>query len=277
LPKASISRGTALVTGASGGIGLELARGLARRGYDVVLVARSAERLAEHAHNFEQQHGVRAVPIALDLATPDAPPKLLGALAERRLEIDVLVNNAGFGTFGLFRDTPLDVELQELQLNVITLTALSKLLLPPMLAKRSGRILNVASTAAFQPGPYMAVYYASKAYVLSFSEALAEEQRGTGVTVTCLCPGATATEFFGRAGATNSGLIAGKNLPSAASVAESGIRAMERGRALAIPGLANAALPVLMRLVPRGLVTRMVARVQAPRAAGRGKAPVSAP
>ena len=147
------------------------------------------------------------------------------------------MNNAGFATFGRFAEIALERELEELALNVVTLTALTKLLLPPMLGARRGRILNVASVAAFVPGPYMAVYYATKAYVLSFSEALAVELRGTGVTVTCLCPGATASGFQERAEMTESPLVRGKKLPSAAAVAEFGIRAMERGTAVAIPGL----------------------------------------
>jgi short-subunit dehydrogenase len=261
-----MSRGAALVTGASGGIGLGLARVLAREGYDVALVARSAERLSDHARSFERDYGVRAVPIALDLATAEAPQRVVRALAEHELAIDVLVNNAGFATFGLFRDTPLDAELEELQLNVVTLTALTKLLLPPMLAKRAGRILNVASTAAFLPGPYMAVYFATKAYVLSFSEALAEELRASGVTVTCLCPGATASGFQARADMADSGMVAGRRLPDAASVAAYGIAAMHRGKILAIPGLENKALPWLTRLLPRRLAPRIVANLQAPRA-----------
>ena len=264
-----MARGTALVTGASGGIGLELARVLAREGYDVVLVARNAEHLNEYAHSFERDYHVRAVPLALDLATADAPQRVVEALAEHGLVIDVLVNNAGFATFGLFAETPLEAELEELQLNVVTLTALTKLLLRPMLARHAGRILNVASTAAFLPGPYMAVYYATKAYVLSFSEALAHELRGSGVTVTCLCPGATASGFVARANMEQSGLVAGRRLPDAASVAAYGIAAMHRGTTLAIPGLANKALPWLIRIVPRGLAPRIVARVQAPRARRR--------
>lgn len=257
-------RGVALVTGASGGIGFEIARVLARERYDLVLVARSAEQLEEHARAFEREHGIRALPVALDLARADAPERVVAILAEHNLTVDVLVNNAGFATYGRFAETPLEAERGEIQLNVVALTALCKLLLPPMLARRRGNILNVASTAAFVPGPYMAVYYATKAYVLSLSEALAEELRGTGVRVTALCPGATASGFQERAGITEVPFYGSRKLPDAASVAAYGVKAMHRGVALAIPGVDNRALPALLRVVPRRIVPRLVAKLQDP-------------
>jgi short-subunit dehydrogenase len=186
---------TALITGASGGIGLDLARLFAEGGYDVVLVARTESKLKELATELASKHGVSARAVAADLADPAAPAQLMERLKAEGVQVDVLVNNAGYGGYGTFAETELDAELKMIQLNISALTALSKAVLPGMLARKSGRILNVASTAAFQPGPLMAVYYATKAYVLSFSEALANETKGTGVTVTCLCPGPTKTGF----------------------------------------------------------------------------------
>ena len=179
---------TALVTGASSGIGLELATLLAKDRHDLVLVARGRERLDGVARGLTEEFGVAATVLPADLTDPSAPIDIALALAERKLAIDILVNNAGFGVYGFFAQTPLEKELAMIQVNITALTHLTKLLLPGMLERRRGRILNVASTAAFQPGPLMAVYYATKAYVLSFSEALANETAGTGVTVTALCP-----------------------------------------------------------------------------------------
>ena len=161
----------------------------------MVLVARSADRLASLASELSRAHGVNATVLAQDLSAPDAVEVIAGELAARQLTIDILVNNAGFGAYGPFATTPADEEARMLQVNVVALTMLTKRLLPAMIERRHGRVLNVASTAAFQPGPLMAVYYASKAYVLSLSEALSNETSGTGVTVTCLCPGPTETGF----------------------------------------------------------------------------------
>ncbi|MEA2565364.1 MAG: uncharacterized protein QOD49_541, partial [Actinomycetota bacterium] len=185
----------ALVTGASGGIGEELARILARHGYDLVLVARSADKLAALAERLELDHGIQVRAIAKDLARPDAAAEIHEWLAAEGLTVDVLVNNAGMGLLGKFAEIGIEGDVEMLRLNVEAPTLLTRLLLPSMLERGSGRILNLASTAGFQPGPLMAVYYATKAYVLSFSEALANEVAGTGVTVTALCPGPTETGF----------------------------------------------------------------------------------
>ena len=190
---------TALVTGASSGIGLELATLLAKNRHGVVLVARGKDRLDGIARGLTEEFGVAATVLPADLADPAAPLDVFLTLAERKVAIDVLVNDAGFGVYGFFADTPLEKELAMIQVNVTALTHLTKLFLPGMLERRRGRILNVASTAAFQPGPLMAVYYATKAYVLSFSEALGNETAGSGVTVTALCPGPTLTHFQRRA------------------------------------------------------------------------------
>jgi short-subunit dehydrogenase len=257
-PTKGEERQTALITGASGGIGLELARRFAAGGYDLVLVARNVTRLEALAGELRRQ-GVTARVLAKDLAAPAASEEVCRELAEAGIAIDVLVNNAGFGTFGPFVETPLDQELEELQLNVVTLTHLTKKLLPAMVAHRRGGVLNVASTAAFQPGPLMAVYYATKAYVVSFSEALAEELRGTGVTVTALCPGPTATGFQQR-----SGMVISKLLPvaDAAAVARDGYEGFRAGKRLVIPGLLNKVGVQSLRVSPRALVTRLVRKMQ---------------
>src|SRR5438128_1555599 len=185
----------ALITGASSGIGLELAKLFARDEHDVVLVARRADKLKQLAAQLGSAHNIRATVIPADLADPAAPEEIFRALRAADVELDVLVNNAGFGVTGPFLATDAAAELRMIQVNVTALTHLTKLFLPGMLGRGAGRVLNVASTAGFQPGPLMAVYYATKAYVISFSDALAEELRGTGVTVTCLCPGPTKTGF----------------------------------------------------------------------------------
>jgi short-subunit dehydrogenase len=245
----------ALITGASAGIGLELAREFARHGYDLVLVARSRARLEELAVELKP---TRVTVVAKDLNLPGAPAEILREIPA----VDVLVNNAGYGGFGKFADTPLAGELGMIQVNVSTLVALTKLYLPGMITAKSGRIMNVASTAAFQPGPLMAIYYATKAFVLSFSEAISNELEGTGVTVTALCPGPTATEFQQSAKMENSGLVKGKKMMDARTVAEVGYRALMAGKPLVIPGLMNKLLAQSIRVSPRWMVTKIVRSMQ---------------
>ena len=198
---------TVLVTGASSGIGLELARCFAADGCRLVLVARKGNALEALATDLRKAHKIQAQVITADLAHPEAPTRLLAHLQSAGLKVDVLVNNAAFGAQGKFVELPLGRQLEMLQVNITSLTHLTGLLLPGMVERRRGGILNVASTAAFQPGPGMAVYYATKAYVLSFSEALAEELAGTGVTVTAVCPGPTATNFGAAANMRTLGLV----------------------------------------------------------------------
>src|SRR6267142_116749 len=235
---------TALITGASFGIGLEFARIFAREGYNLVLVARSADKLRQLASELEKAHGTRSLILAVDLTEPGAPAYVLDQTTRADIQVDVLVNNAGFGQYGLFVENDLEECLRQIQLNVTTLTHLTRLYLPMMIERartkqETGCILNVASTAAFQPGPLMAVYFATKAYVLHFSEALANELDGSGVTVTALCPGATATEFQAGAAMENSKLVHGKKLPTSARVAAFGVKAMQRGDVVAVPGFSN--------------------------------------
>jgi uncharacterized protein len=246
---------TVLITGASGGIGYELARLFARDHHNLVLVARSGDRLAHHAVDLQTRFGVGVKTIACDLATPPAPQFLLDQLGREGIAIDILINNAGFGAFGPFAEMPEPEVLGQIQLNITALTQLTQLFLPAMIARRSGRIMNVASTAAFQPGPLMAVYYATKAYVLSFSEALANELRGSGVTITCFCPGPTHTGFAKRAGNDKSRLFQQLGATSAEKVALDGYRAVMEGRSLAISGWQNWLAAESVRFAPRKLVT----------------------
>jgi short-subunit dehydrogenase len=224
----------------------------------VVLVARRAEVLQQVAEDLEQRHKVKMLVIAEDLTDPDAPARIMTHLTNLGLEPEILVNNAGSGAYGRFLDTDMDVELSSIQLNVAALTHLTKLIVPGMV--RRGH--NVASTGAFQPGPLMAVYYATKAYVLSFSEALASELAGTGVTVTCLCPGPTRTEFQERAGMSNMWLLSQPMMASSADVAKAGYRGMKRGKRVVIPGLLNKVLAFSVRLAPRWLPPAIVGKLQ---------------
>jgi uncharacterized protein len=258
------SRGTALITGASGGIGLELARLFAEHGHDLVLVARSAGTLETLAADLASRHGIRARALAADLRQPEAPAAIEAALAGET--IDVLVNNAGFGLLGRFSATDLAAERDMIQVNVTSLVELTKRFLRGMVDRGRGRVLNVASTAAFQPGPLMSVYYASKAFVLSFSEAVANELAGTGITVTALCPGPTATGFQAAARMGRVRLLRGPLVMDAATVARIGYDGLMTGKRVVVPGLLNALLVQGVRLTPRRLAAAVVRRLQEQRA-----------
>lgn len=248
------TRGTALVTGASSGIGLELARVFAREGFDLALTARRGDALAALATDLQTRHGVAVHVVTADLATAGGAAALADDLERAGIHVDVLVNNAGFGLFGNFADTPLDDELRMIQLNVASLVTLTKRCVPAMVARRRGWILHVASTAAFLPGPHMSVYYATKAFVLSFSEATADELRDSGVTVSVLCPGPTTSEFQQTARMERSRLMQ-QAMMGSAPVAEAGYRGLMTGTRVIVPGLSNRMVPVLTRLLPRRLVT----------------------
>jgi short-subunit dehydrogenase len=254
-----MERPTALVTGASAGIGREFARLLASEGYDLVVTARRADRLSELSAELRERHGVGVLEISADLADPEAPERLCRELHGAGHAIDLLVNNAGFGGVGRFESLDQIRQREMIDVNVTALTRLAGLLLPGMKSRARGGIINVASTAAFQAGPFMAVYYASKAYALSFSEALSEECRGTGVTVTCLCPGVTATEFFEAAGFEGMPLYR-VDMMDAARVARRGYDGWRAGRVIILPGLRNRLLVLGSRILPRA-VTRRVIRV----------------
>jgi hypothetical protein len=241
---------TALITGASGGIGLELARLFAEDHHNLVLVARDREKLLALAAELESRHGITVTTIPKDLAATDAVEQIVADLRQRSIAVDMLVNNAGFATSGPFAQTDAISTVQLLQVNVVALTHLTRVLLPGMVARRSGRILNIASVAAYVPGPLTACYNASKAFVISFSAALANELRDAGVTVTALCPGPTDTHFAERAGLTESKAFS-RNVMDAATVARSGYDAMMAGKMLEIPGLRNKLRMLPLPLVPR--------------------------
>ena len=246
---------TALITGASGGIGYELAKLFARDRYNLVLVARNSDKLSKLADELQRECGVTVKTVALDLAEAPASQFLFDQMNREGINIDVLVNNAGYGTFGEFASMPLQDAVGQISLNVTALTTLARLFVPGMVERRSGKILNVASTAGFQPGPLMAVYYATKAYVISFSEALANELRPSGVTVTCFCPGATETGFAARAGNDKTRLFQKFGAMDAKTVAADGYRGLMKGRTLVISGMKNWLVAESVRFAPRKMVT----------------------
>lgn len=249
---------TALITGATGGIGLEIARCCARHGFELVLVARTEQSLSSVATRLAEETGVRCTPMVADLGDPLAPEELAARLAAERITVHALVNNAGFTAYGQFVNFDLHEALDMIQVNVVALTNLTGLLLPSMVGRRSGRILNVSSTAAFLPGPLMTVYHATKAYVLSFSEGLANELQGTGVTVTTLCPGPTATGFQARGRIQETRLIRTGRQMTARAVAEAGFKGMMRGETIVVPGVINKLQTVVVRFLPRAIVTRIM-------------------
>ncbi|CAM4375455.1 SDR family NAD(P)-dependent oxidoreductase [Deinococcus marmoris] len=259
---------TALITGASSGIGEAIARQLAAHGANLILVARSERRLQALAAELSQQYGVMATVIAADLSQSGAGRKLQQETEARGLQVDLLVNNAGFGGFSEFaRQDPQEIS-EMIAVNVTALTDLTRLFLPAMLERGRGRVLNVASTAGFIPGPLMAVYYATKAYVLSFSEAVNEELRGTGLSVTALCPGPVDTGFQDAATLNESKLMTGVTrlaMLDVETVARIGVEAMLRGQGVAVAGLANKVQVSAFRLLPRAAAARIIAGVQARR------------
>ncbi|MCG7391819.1 SDR family oxidoreductase [Microvirga sp. ACRRW] len=251
----------AVITGASSGIGAELARVLASKGYFLVLVARRHERLEALAGEIQSVHKIEVETMALDLEDREAPQDLVEMLRDRGIRVHTLVNNAGFGLRGNFATLPVERQMAMIDLNVRALTALSRLMLPGMLERGRGGILNVASTAAFQAGPYMAVYYATKAYVLSLSEALHEEAKSRGVTVTALCPGSTESEFSATADVEYSRTLR-PTLMTAAEVARIGVEGYEAGKAIVIPGGGNWLGTLGSKFLPRVIVRRLAGRLQ---------------
>lgn len=253
---------TALITGASNGIGLELAKVHAAKGDNLVLVARNQKKLEELKTELEHTYKISVVIMAKDLSARNSALEVYTELKQKNIGVDYLINNAGFGDFGLFYETSWDKEEQMINLNITTLTHFTKLFIKDMVARGSGKIMNVASTAAFQSGPTMAVYYATKAYVLSFSEAIDNEVRSKGVTVTALCPGATESGFQEAAAMQESRLVKGRKLPTSREVAEFGYKAMMDGKTVAIHGLMNAIMANAVRFMPRSLVVKVTRMVQ---------------
>ena len=250
-------KNTALITGASNGIGLELAKIHASRGADLVLVARNKAKLDELKTELENQFKVAVYIIGKDLSAFNSAQEVYEETSKQNIQINYLINNAGFGDFGMFSETNWDKELQMINLNITTLTLFTKLYLQDMVKRGSGKILNVASTASFQPGPTMAVYCATKAYVLSFTEAVSNEVSDKGITITALCPGATETGFQAAGAMDESNLFKGKKLPSAKNVAEYGYASMIKGKTVAIHGFMNYIMSNSIRFIPRAMVLKV--------------------
>jgi len=255
-------KNTALITGASGGIGLELAKVHASKGGDLVLVARNKSKLEELKVKLEKQFSISVYTIGKDLSVNNSALEVYNETTSRNIQIDYLINNAGFGDFGMFTETDWSKELQMIILNITTLTQFTKLYLTDMVKRGSGRIMNVASTAAFQSGPTMAVYYATKAYVLSFSEAVNNEVSDKGVSITTLCPGATESGFQAAAAMEESALVKGKKLPTSKEVAEYGYAAMLKEKTVAIHGFMNYVMANSVRLFPRQMIVKVTRKMQ---------------
>jgi short-subunit dehydrogenase len=249
--------GYALITGASAGLGAEFARLFAADGHSLILVARRRDRLESLARDLSKKHGIEVEVLDADLSAPGAGKKIFDAVQAKGLFVEFLVNNAGFGSNGAFSRLPLEKELQMIDLNIRVLTELTHLFLQPMLQKRSGSILNVGSTAGYQPGPFMATYYASKAHVNSFSRALSIELRGTGVSCTLLAPGATETEFAKSASLEDSRLFKMQVTATADAVARDGYRAMKKRKAIVVSGLVNKISTFFIPHLPMGIVARV--------------------
>jgi len=256
------ARPVALITGASMGLGAEFARIFAANGHDLVLTARSADRLAALKREIEGLHGVPVRLVVADLADPKAPRAIFDEVTAAGVDIDILVNNAGYGMYGFFHESERDAVMDLIEVNVNALVLLTRLFLDGMVARRRGRILNVASTAAFQPGPLQPVYYASKAFVLSFTEAIANELKGTGVTATALCPGPVPTGFQERArmGSPSGLRLMMRTTPE--GVVRAAFDGMIRGKTVVIPGVLNRIHVFLLRFFPRNMITAVVRRVQ---------------
>jgi short-subunit dehydrogenase len=253
-------RETAFITGASSGIGLDLAQLMAPN-FDLIITARNQAELEKIAKELQTAHGNYVHVIPADLAQPEAPQQIFAEIERRGLPVDILINNAGFGSYGTFAESDPRTSLSMVEVNIAALTALTRLALPGMIQRKRGRIMNVASTAGFQPGPLMAVYYATKAYVIMFSEAIANELKASGITVTCLCPGATATNFAGRANMEESRLFKLGAMKSR-DVALTGYKGMMAGKGLVIPGFLNKTVAMSVRFSPRKLVTAISRSLQ---------------
>lgn len=250
-----------LITGASGGIGYELALLFAKDKYNLILTARSEKNLQKIKSELEQKYGVTVRVICGDLSQPGFSNKIYKETIDNKINIDILVNNAGFGDFGYFHTTDIQKLEEMINLNILALTKLSRLFIPGMVERKSGKILNLASVAAFFPGPLMTEYYATKAYVLSFTVALANELKGTGVTVTALCPGPTESNFSKTASAKESGLF-NKKLPTAAHVAAFGYKKMKKGKLIPVHGFGYAFLTAISGIIPRKIAASVVRRIQ---------------
>lgn len=249
--------GYALVTGAASGIGYELAKLLAKDGKNIVVIDRTRDKLEELGRDLEKEHRIRVIVLVKDLSDPKAPLEIFGEIEKIGINVDVLVNDAGFCVYGMFHKTNLQEELEMIQVNYVSLIHLTKLFLRRMVESRSGYILNVASLCAFAPVPLESVYCSSKAGILHFSEALANELKGSGVTVTCLCPGLVDTLFHERAG-TKDARVTKRGMMDAAAVAKVGLTDLKKGKVISIPGLQYKLWPLFARVAPRSLATAIM-------------------
>ena len=253
---------TALVTGASAGIGRELAKEFAKADYNLVLVARTKDKLEQLAQEIKETNDVDILALQKDLLAKDSPQEIYDDLKEQGIRVDCLVNNAGFGNYGEFAKADIKKEIASIQLNIVALTELTWLFMQDMLELNQAEILNVASTAAFFSGPYMAVYYATKNYVLAFGEALSEELKGTGITISTLCPGPTYSDFQATANMENSKLVKGKKMMTSAEVAKIGFKGLKAKKAIVVPGLMNKIQILAPRFLPRRLMKTILANMQ---------------
>jgi len=255
-----MAKETALITGASSGIGLELAELFAADGSDLVLVARREDRLKELADRLESEHGVKVHVLPKDLSEPNAPDEIFAQLKKEKIQVDVLVNNAGFGVKGIIPEIDLDQQLDMVQVNVKALTHLTRLFLPGMIERRYGGVLNVGSLAAFQPGANLAVYFATKAYVLSYTEALAEEISNPDIKISCLAPGPVRTEFGEKSDLEDS-LLFKVSLMDSEPVVRAGYEGFRKGKVIVIPGLRQQIVPFLNRFTPRSMVRKIAKKL----------------
>jgi uncharacterized protein len=253
---------TVLITGAANGIGYEFAQLFASDGYSLVLVDKDEEKLADVVTQFKDKFQVSVTPVIKDLSLATSPLEIFSQMQQASIKIDVLVNNAGFGKLGFFTDTSLTSDLAMLQVNLVCLTHLTKLFLPDMVKRGEGKILNVSSTAAFQPGPLMAIYFATKSYILSFSEAIANELEGTGVSITVLCPGPTHSAFHQITGMAEILAHRGTKMMNAATVAKIGYHGLMTNKTVVIPGWKNKILAKLVSFIPRNLITKYIRSTQ---------------
>lgn len=252
---------TALITGASGGIGKEMAAIYAKKGYDLVLVARTESKLYRIKQELEEKYGHHVFIFVCDLSEKDAAYEVFNFTLENNIDVDVLVNNAGFGDFGHFAEVDWQRQYNLIQVNIVAMLQLTRYFLPVMIARGSGRIMNMSSVAAFCAGPKMSLYYASKAFVRSFSEAIAEEVKGTGVTVTAICPGPTATGFEKAADMKNSKMFTAFKPAKASDVAKAAVRACQKGKVLLYHGLSTKLMNIGARLVPRSVSRKFAAKI----------------
>jgi uncharacterized protein len=252
---------TALITGASGGIGLELAKIFASKGTNLIIVSRNVIELSKLKSELVEKHKIYVEEIVMDLSIPGSAKQVFEEVKSLSFDVDYLINNAGFGDYGFFHESDWDKQERMINVNMLALTHLTRLFLPEMVKRKSGKIMNVASTAAFQPGPLMSVYYASKAYVLFFSEAIANELEGTGVTVTALCPGPTKSGFQKAANVEHSKMLNAKSIPTSKKVAEYGYKAMMKGKRVAVHGFTNKELTFFSRRAPKKFILNTVRKM----------------